>query len=87
MASVAENAEPLSRSKTELNYYFYGGTMKIDTTKLTDEEKISLIDQLLTELKVDNFNSCMDRPNRRNYKGLIRQGEEIGIVMIEPYGK
>jgi len=54
---------------------------------LKDSDKILLIDKLLSELKVDNFSSCMDRPNRRNYKGLLRDGEEIGMVMIKKYGK
>ena len=61
--------------------------MIYETSKLTDEQKVELIDQLLKELQVDNFSSCMDRPNRRNYKGLLKDGEEIGIVLIQPYGK
>jgi len=71
----------------DFRHYFTGGTMKIDTSKLKDTERVLLIDQLLAELKVDNLSSCMDRPNRRNYKGLLRDGEEIGIIMIESYDR
>ncbi len=59
----------------------------MNTMNLTDEEKISLIDQLLSELKVDNLSSCMSASSHRNYKGLLKNGKEIGIVMVENYDK
>ena len=61
--------------------------MTYETSELTDAQRIELIDQLLRELKVDNLGSVMDRPNRRNYKSLLRDGEEIGIVMVKSYDR
>lgn len=85
--SYAINVDKNGRDKTDKNLcdvcYW---KKRAGCLAQTDAEKIKALDRLLCELEVDNFSAVMDRPNRRNYHGLLRDGEEIGKVLVIPYG-
>ncbi len=71
-----ELAKELLKSKNNLNLL-----------TLNEKDKVELIDCLLRDLKIDNFGNCQDRPNKCSYRTLYREGEIVGEVLKESYGK